>query len=966
MSETAITKKEGPCIVFAGAGTGKTYTIIEKLKYLIQNNIYEPEKIVCLTFSNEAANTLKERITKHVTGEPLIKTFHSFCADILKQYGRPVGVAENFRILVPDEAKIMLHKNLKVHPMMCSKYIETIGVAKDLGITIDSITAYIEKEKKANYCDDLQKSVEMAQFELNTRHALKKKYGRGELESRRDRLKHLTSLLKLQKFTRTWNAYEKLKEKRNMLDYADLHTKTIQLFEKEPQRAHYYSYVIVDEFQDTNKMQFDLIVLLAPHKNVTVVGDLNQSIYRFRGAYRENITKFKEVFKAQSSDIFALEKSFRSPNTVLRLAQKLLEKEQYQFTIKNAYDKEGEKITITELKNDKEETRKVLELLEEEIARGTPLEEICVIFRTHSQTQRLKRVCEEKKIPFSASTRGSLLARPCIQMIVNTLSIANAMSTKKKGGESHWWSLFNIKAMPREDLALVGKEIKKMAEESLPVEQFLENIEKRKLSEKGHILMAEVKKELECIKKEIEEKKSPLDLLESIWNMCKEKWADEEKNYIRLKEWVDSYIKTESPELGDILYHLEIMDKLGILLDPALEEKRGIQIMTNHATKGLEYDVVIITNLAEGRFPSERARSNELLPSALMPDIAEKLKDVPDYAQDEVVESLEKSTLLAEERRLAYVACTRAKKRLYMTYAKEYGSRKHNPSIFLKELDYTKNPDVAFVQDDEEKTQIIVPDIVSADKMVKKEKRRSFSPSALLLFDECQKKYEYKYHYGMPEKEPLSWEEIRLGSFVHELMEQGVKANFTHEEQFLELARTKYTQEPWNQVNLEDALAILRVFYQRNKKKYSPVSRTEQRLHVELEGIAFEGYADRIDVHPEGIEIIDYKTGKAFVSARHRNWQLGLYALAAAELGLGPVRKMTLDMLRQEKPLEFELDENGIARDINAPRTSFNLYDIKQELVKTAQTILKCQEEGFAPCDLEKGCEFCNEFIWKI
>ena len=974
MPETAITKTNGPCVIFAGAGTGKTYTIIEKLKHLIQKNIYEPEKIVCLTFSNEAVNTLKDRITKALPdkGEPLIRTFHSFCAELLKQQGGAINVPADFRILIPDEAKIMLHKNLKVHPLLCSKYVETMGVAKDLGITLEKINKYIENQKKKTYSEDLQKSVELTQFELNTRHAVKRNYGRTELEEKRERLKSLTSLLKLQKFMRIWSAYEKLKERKKLLDYADLNMQAIRLLLKKPEIARNYEYIIVDEFQDTNKMQFDLLVLLAPHKNVTIVGDLNQSIYRFRGAYKENITKFKEVFNVTAEDTFALERSFRSPNKVLRTAHKLLQKEANQIVTKNAYDYEGEKATVYELNNEKEETRKIIEIIEFEQSRGTNLEEICIIFRTHNQSQRLKKACEEKKIPFSASAKNSLLAVSSIQKIIHYLSLANYRHEKKRGGEANWWGLLHTHNLPRDDLSVIGRELKKLAEESCLSEKILVSLQEKALSEQTRVVLETVKELIEKIEKEIETKKSPIELIELVWKETNktEPTQEEERNYAKFKEWAETYVKTESSELRDILYHLTIIEKLGITLEAAPNEQKGIRIMTNHATKGLEYEVVIVTNLAEGRFPVERTRSNELIPSELMPDIAEQLKDVPDYAKEEVIESIEKTATLAEEKRLAYVACTRTKQRLYLTFAREYGSRTYRPSSFLKDIEYTTNPDIDYIKDVDEKAMLALPRIISAAEYDKESKKkplvRSFSPSALLLFSECQKKYEYRYLYGMPEKEPLSWEEIRLGSFVHEVLEEGVKNNFSREEDFLQHARMKYTEPQWNQVNLDDAISVLRVFYQRNKNKYSRESLTEKKLRIEIEGIVFEGYADRIDVRPEGIEIIDYKTGKAFITARHRNWQLGLYALAAPNLGLGPVRRITLDMLRQEKPLEFELDEQGIAHDAHAPRTSFNLYDIQKELVTTARSILSCHERGFSPCDIEANCEFCNEFIWKI
>src|SRR3989344_6527025 len=193
-----------PCIILAGAGTGKTYTIVEKIKHIIQNSIYAPEKIVCLTFSNEAVNALRNRKKTAFPekNEPVIRTFHSFCADLIKAKGNEIGIKKDFRILVPDEAKIMLHKNLKVHPMLCSKYVETMSTAKDLVITKDVINDYLEKSKAKEYIDNLQDSVEAVQFELNTRHAIKKTYNKSEIESKRERLKRLSALLKLQKFAR--------------------------------------------------------------------------------------------------------------------------------------------------------------------------------------------------------------------------------------------------------------------------------------------------------------------------------------------------------------------------------------------------------------------------------------------------------------------------------------------------------------------------------------------------------------------------------------------------------------------------------------------------------------------------------------------------------------------------------------------------------------------------------------------
>jgi RecB family exonuclease len=239
------------------------------------------------------------------------------------------------------------------------------------------------------------------------------------------------------------------------------------------------------------------------------------------------------------------------------------------------------------------------------------------------------------------------------------------------------------------------------------------------------------------------------------------------------------------------------------------------------------------------------------------------------------------------------------------------------------------------------------------------------SPSSLLLFNECQKKYEYKYVYNMPEGKVVNWEAMRLGSFVHSVLEKGVNANFREVKEFLDLAREMHMSEDWESVELEDAEHLVRVFFERNKDKYCENSRTEQRLNFEMGGVKFTGLADRIDFGPEGPEIINYKTGVSSVPPLTRNWQLGYYALAASQFGR--VLKITLDMLKQEKPLEFEVDEEGRARAVNhTGRMEFNIYEVEEELVKAAHAVMEAYKKGFRACGVEKNCEFCSEYVYGL
>lgn len=967
----SLQKTTGPCIILAGAGTGKTYTIIEKLKYLITKEIYGPEEIVCLTFSNEAVESLKRRFNTALQSEnkPLIRTFHSFCADLLRENAPKINLKTDFKILIPDEAKIMLHKYFKIHPQLCHRYIETISIAKDLGISPEALQAFVQKKQSEQKTPSLEKALEELKLDFNTAY-LKSKSNRQEQTAKKEKIKELDSLLKIQKFIQAWRGYEKIKEKKNCIDYADLNQKAITLLEKNPSIAEAYKYIIVDEFQDTNKMQCDLLVHLCPSKNITIVGDLNQSIYRFRGAYKENFANFKKSFDVKPEDIVSLDKSYRSTNKILRTAHRLIEKnyknKEECFPVLSVFETEGSQVEVLELKNEKEEIRAIIEHIEEE-HKEREYEDIAVLFRTHQQALRLKKALEEKEIPFIAVTKNSLFATPTIKKAINYLVLARALAEKKNGEERAWWEIMHSYDFEPEELAEMGRELKKNADAPCLTEVILAGLPLKEFTAEGILKAEKIKKNVQEIA--LLTKNPIIELCEKVGEILAKEpdyTMDSKANMAKYMEKVKEFSKQESDRLEDFLYHLEVMEKLGIDVEAPAIEQRGVRIMTHHATKGLEYGHVICTNMVQNKFPAERIRSNGLIPSELMPDLAQQLIDTPPYAHEDLIEEYERDNQLAEERRLAYVAFTRAKQKLLITFAQEYGARSFVPSQFLEDIQYKTNEDILFKQDLKEKIRDEAPVIENAyQKTVKPTKKKAFSPSALLLFKDCQKKYEYKYLFHMPEKEPISWEEITLGSFVHEIIDQGIKAYFTNEQSFIEAARTASVKPEWNSVNLDEAISLLKIFFQRNKNKYTQKSLTEIKLRTVLDEIPFEGYADRIDIMPSGIEIIDYKTGKTPISAQHRNWQLGLYALGAQNLGLGKVKKLTLDMLRFEKPVEFELLDDGTAREVYSKRITFNLEEVKKELITTAKEIISCYEKGFRACPPEKGCEFCSEFVWK-
>src|SRR3990167_3515334 len=310
-------KVAGPCVILAGAGTGKTYAIVEKIRHLIEKKIYQPQKILCITFSNEAVNNLLSRVRAFLDNdskEPIIRTFHAFSADLLREQGHRMGINPDFKILDPDGAKVLLHRNLRIQPYHCHKYIASINTAKDLGIPIESIQEYLDNKAKEFYGIDLERRLEELQFELQTLY------------------------LKA----------DKEKKKNNYQDYSDLNRNALYLLNRYPDIANNYDYIVVDEFQDTNKVQLDFLLGLAAKGNVTIVGDLNQSIYRFRGAYKDNFNVFKKHFRISDKDIFNLDKSRRSSNKILRAAHNLILNNYSRpgecFEVVNSEGREGEEI----------------------------------------------------------------------------------------------------------------------------------------------------------------------------------------------------------------------------------------------------------------------------------------------------------------------------------------------------------------------------------------------------------------------------------------------------------------------------------------------------------------------------------------------------------------------------------------------------------------------------------------------
>jgi len=1053
VKQQAIEKSHGPCLIMAGAGTGKTYTIQNKVAHLVDKNIFKASEILCLTFSNEATNNLNQKIQEKLktASDITIKTFHGFCADILREFAHLIKLDPGFEIILPEDAVVWFHRYLDIEPYYADLYFHSISSAKDLGISLSQIEEYTKK-LKSQFKDvkDLDKYEEELNFELNTLH-LKPSDTKDQKKDIKDTKKDIKKSLKdyyefdkYNKFINAWKKYDQLKKEKNVLDYADLNFEVLELFNKFGAKdiAQRYKHIIIDEFQDTNKLQFELIEYIAKeHRNITVVGDPNQSIYGFRGAYKESFEHFKEVFKVdEKTDIFRLDKSRRSPNTILRVSHDLIknnyENQEECFEVKHFENVEGEKVQTISLKNGAEEARKVAEIVEEEIAKKTPLNEICILHRTHSQSKLLRQALEAKGIPIISAGKTDLMQRQEIRTVISYLSMLNNLIERTGSGEQAWWNLFHYhNALTAEDTIKIGRYLKKNRDDEISIDfALLNSLDSIDISEEGKNVISRVVSKLKELVKS--SNKALPDLILDIYELIglnraftHERSIHNVEALMNLKnfhEVAENYYTKHDKTLGSFIDYLEVLDKLGVNIDASkIQDVNAVRLMTIHAVKGLEFDKVIVTNLAEKRFPLTRTAKAPLIPKEFNPDIKRHLStlgELSDKDKESAIKDYEHMSLLVEERRLCYVALTRAKKSLILTHSLSYNKEENSSSasIFLEEINYKSNKDIELIEDSDEKCSIFAPcskfeqfksllkkqliDSLDSDdfdsilsrvityhsvrdgaiptypdmsKLVDKKELEThikmkcdkcsclhfdkssftFSPTAVLEYADCPKKYELKHVFQMPERGAFGWSAASTGSFVHDALEEGVKSGFKTKEEFVKLCEKKSLEAKG--IDLKDVFHLIDVFWERHQDRYDSKSLVEGWLSLDLNGFKFVGKFDRIDFISENdIEIIDYKTNKNPIDPKHRAWQLGFYALGVKEqFGYNPV-KLTLEMLRLEKPFEAVIDKEG---NVTSGRSKgFNLKEVEKELISCAESIKHDYETEFKVSEDDSPCKFCG------
>ena len=618
----AVEYLDGPLLILAGAGSGKTRVLTYKIAYLLEKKIVKPWEILAITFTNKAAKEMKERVGGLVGAEAQdmwLGTFHSVCVRILKREIELLGYSRDFNIF--DE----IDKDKVIKEVMKKLNID------DKIYPTGLIKAEISKAKEVMK-DDKQYA----------------KDAQGDFRK--------------EEIAKVYTMYQQTLRTNNSIDFDDIIMLTVQLFLEHPDRLAYYQekykYVLVDEYQDTNKTQFLLISLLtAGTGNICVVGDESQSIYGFRGADITNILNFEKEFP--SAKIIKLEENYRSTKNILNAANEVIKNNSSKIDkVLWTQNKEGEKINYKTLNNEYEEVEYVVETIDDLCRKeNKKYSDFAVLFRTNAQARVLEEVFMRTGTPYKLIGGIKFYARKEIKDIISYLKLIN-----NKNDNIALKRIINEPKRGIGDTAL--DKLDNMAQEKgmSIFELIQDNMNLAGLRSAGNIILfRDMMNDLMANKETFKVS----DLIKRVLKISgyedmlnAEGTKETEIRFENLMEFIGVAIEFENENAENTLE--DFLDSIALVsdVDNLDESTEAVTLMTMHSAKGLEFDDVFLVGMEEGLFPSKR--------------------------------SIEEDASTEEERRLCYVAITRAKDQLFLTNTKKrtlYGSTSFSlPSRFIDEI----------------------------------------------------------------------------------------------------------------------------------------------------------------------------------------------------------------------------------------------------------------------------------------
>jgi DNA helicase II / ATP-dependent DNA helicase PcrA len=963
--QEAITAQDGPHMIIAGAGTGKTTVITRRIAWLIAEGKAKPDEILALTFTEKAAREMEERVDRLLPigyVDTNICTFHAFCEGVLARYGLEMGFPGSMRILTEVDAWLLLRKHLKRFSLdyfrprgnptkFLREMLKHFSRAKDEGITPKTYATHVESlwQEKAGGGPD-------AFMQLPAEERLE--------------------LTKWKELAGAYTLYEKILAEEAVIDFGGLLLGVQQLFANRPNILAVYrekfKYVIVDEFQDTNTIQYLIIKQLAgERRNITVVGDDDQSIYKFRGAALANILQFRNDF--QECARFVLTENYRSGKKVLDAAYRLIRKndphrlevsENVSKELGTHQENEGFVLHIHATTLEDEVHAVAHEIIERVTNGAASWGDFCILSRAHDPLTPFLETFERYGIPFLHASSSGLYTKPLILDLLAYLRV-----TADPLNNTAWYRILThprLGISPKdvhELLAFVRRKAYSLAD------AMRRGSETIGVSLEGRGRMLELLDLQAAFAKEAQRRSAAEMLVEVVKKsgllgdvkalpemLQKEQFQFLEEFLGRARRFCEANLGEAS--LANFLEEFDAEREAGEEGSLPKDNEGGpdvVQMMTVHSAKGLEFRYVFIVNLVEQRFPSVSRSESLPLPPGLVPSIPE----LDDH--------------VAEERRLFYVAMTRAKEGLFLMSADNYGgARPRKPSRFLLELDIEKNiakkrGDVALREEKGRSKR----ENASKNAEVTFPLPEEFSFSQIAAFTTCPQQYKYAHLLKIPS---FGRHQFSFGQTMHATLQkylerlQDMQSHAQHSlfdavpsssdtklpslNLLLDIYNESFIDEWYPSPEVkeeyrEKGREALKLFYGQVSANVPTPWKIEGGFHLRIEDVVLKGRIDRIDTVEGGVEIIDYKTG---MPKDELAWddkrQLVIYALAAEQC-FNP----SLNVVK----LTYYYLENGAS--VSFVPTEKEKEKMRKEIV---ETVTDMRASDFAPTPNERNCKYCD------
>lgn len=973
----AVTYNNGPLLIIAGAGTGKTTVITRRIAWLTEQGLAKPEEILAVTFTDKASTEMSDRVDQLMSlsyGDTEISTFHAFAKKILTQHALDIGLPGDFKLLTDTDLWILVRSH--IHDFKLN-YYKPIG---DPSRFIHALIKHFQKAKgegitPEQYLDHAQS------LKLNLDNTIISK----KVKSKKAKIKNdlseedLQEAVRVSEIAEAFHIYQKLLLDQSFLDFGDLINYSLQLFQTRPKILKQYQdkfkYILVDEFQDTDLAQYKFIKFLSqPSNNITVVGDDDQSIYKFRGASVSNILMFEKDFP--KCEKITLTENFRSVQPILdlsynfiqlnnpeRLESKLKISKKLVSNIQTSHE-----INLIHAKNVYEEAAQVVEkikiLREKE---SLNFNDFAILVRANDHAEPFLSELSRQGLPYIFWANKGLYKKEFILDILSYLRLLDDYHEAENLLRVMNFPKFYI---PEEEFVLISHLAKQKAVSIFELLKDARNLIKlpQETYTKIDLLLSDIFKHSQLartrpISELLVKILQDLDLLKDLMD---DSYANQEKRslleqFYRKSQNFEEQSEDKTGKAFLSLIQLELDS--GFEGDLAFNPDAGpeaIKIMTIHTAKGLEFSCVFLANLVDQRFPSRERKDPIEIPENLIGEI------LP-----------EGDAHLMEERRLFYVGVTRAKRFLYFSWADNYGgSTIRKPSRFLVESGLVNAPEkvkssgkVFFTEQMPRlliKSKIKVPD--------------TFSFSQISTFLHCPLEYKYKYIYHLPMSGSA---QLSFGQTIHKTLELYLNKVFqlnasNHQDLFGSSEKKfkvpekeelfKVYSESWvddwftDKIQKEEyrkrGIDMLEKFYENFINHPTRQKFLEKSFKLKLDKYKLVGKIDRADINSDGtIDIIDYKTG----APREKldpvdKQQLLIYQWAAKEAFNEKVKSLTYAYL-----IKPELVNNFLGTDLEIEAVKHKFFEVIQTIVKTVENKAFLQEDlraGSHDCqfrDLEHG-----------